>query len=281
MESTLWFKLFFRFLIVIIPIYVLSIYINDTSEDHVKDQLIHSMVLSNQFFIQSFEDEIAHTIRLQQELFSDTDLNKLSILSDTMNEYEKTSSILRVQEKIRVINNAGKFTQHVKVYITSLDRLITPYEISQPAPKDLNSLIVSRSKVGPILISWNNKLMLGNPYQTGRDANGQPIFLVGVELSISRIKDVLNQFSEVNKGGEIYFVNFDDNWMISNNVNDRDISEIIDYVKENVNLHKSNHNEIEINKDKYLIAYEYSDFLNFALIVNMPREHALGPFRTL
>lgn len=260
-----------------VPIYALSIYINHTSANHIKDKLIQSKMSQNQFFMSSFESEIVHLMELQDEFISDRDLHNFALSSATMGEFEKLTAILRIQGKLKMIT--GKYIETVNLYYPSLNLLISPNEINEPTAEQLESLQQSTVTVGPKMTLWNNKLLLGVPYQVGSDVHGQPFFLFGIELSIPKIEDALLKFIKANNGETAHFINVDENWIVSGNREDPDQPFINEYVKKHIRDNQTNHGEIEVNGEKYLAAYGYSNYINVALATYVPKERIFSPLK--
>ncbi|TDG00702.1 sensor histidine kinase [Paenibacillus piri] len=279
-KGSLFPKLALRFLIVILPFYILSLLMNDFSQSTTREQLLQLMASRTEFYLDSIETDIGQLMHLQKEYFSDTDLHNLSELSATMSDYEKSSAILRLQEKLRMIKNTSKYTKKVEVYIPSLGRLIEANDFSnEPAKEEMDFLRKTSSTYTSHLLNWNGKLLMGVPYQIRTDARSEPIFYWGIELSHEKMSNALLSFADYSQGGAI-LINPQESWDISNYRDDPITGSLAGYFQ-NMKLtdEKSGQGVLNMNRQSFFVTYKKSELLGMLLAVYVPEKEVIGPLQ--
>lgn len=189
-------KLFFTFLILLVPVFVFSLQLIEVGKNEMKSQISNSKMEQVQFYKTSLEEEIERIVALQQQYLNDRDLQKLSSLSSSLTEYERTIIINRIYQKLTVLKNSSAYIEDVEVKIPSINRSISPtrYINEYHLNEDLYT-----NEYGVIL--KNDHMFLTMAYPA---VNAQtPQFIIEIHLSISYLEQSLQQFT-IN-GGAILF----------------------------------------------------------------------------
>lgn len=274
-------KLVIRFLIVILPFCALSLLMNGSSQTNIKEQLFQSMDARSRYYLDTIEAEFLQIVKLQREYLSDTDLHRLSELSDTMTDYERTSAILRIQEKLNLIQNSSKYTKSVEVFIPSIGKLIGSNVFMDEVPEQrIDLLRTTTSTVGTQLFRLKDKVFIGIPYQIRTDASGNPIYFWGIEVNVERIQSDLKKFAENNNGGAL-LVSVKDDWSITDSGKNNSIHMNMIRYLQNHPPNKGNigQSTTVIDNKSYFISYIKSDILDMVFVVYVPEQEILGPLQ--
>ncbi|NOU71222.1 HAMP domain-containing protein [Paenibacillus sp. LMG 31458] len=278
-------KLVIALLLVMIPIYGISLYMNQTAEENVHNELSQSVVSSVHFYLSSFEAEMQRLMRLNKELIFDDEFQKIRTISDAMDDYTRSQTILSVKNKLHLLKTSSSFVDDVKVYIPALDRGIFANSFDNHIPDDeLGVLQKSLSQYGTPFTFWNNRLLLSEVYPL-------PIYhletsiALGVVLSKEQIQHSLAQISQVKDSGAS-FINLKQNWIVTDGKSNEPIlSALKEFVSEPRFKDKASGQEsVTVRGVKYLFTFEYSKLLDTYLTVNVPEDQVLGPlgkYRTL
>ncbi|HEY0828583.1 MAG TPA: hypothetical protein VGE40_10840, partial [Bacilli bacterium] len=87
-------KLVFTFLLVIVPMYVLSLAMNQSGTASVRNEIMQSMQSTVHFYQSSFEHEINRISTLKKEYVTDEDLQNLSHIAGIMSDYDRRRATL-------------------------------------------------------------------------------------------------------------------------------------------------------------------------------------------
>ncbi len=102
---TIYPKLVLSFLLMIIPIYVSSLMMNQSGKDVVKKQISDSMASRVHFYLTSLETELARLTRLKLEYVNDDDLLTLGTVAERLNDFERSRTILAVKSKLYLLKS--------------------------------------------------------------------------------------------------------------------------------------------------------------------------------
>ena len=92
-------KLVLAFLIVIVPLYALTLKINENGKASVRSEISKSAMSNVHFYLYTLQSEMERIIKMQREYMNDEDLQLLSVASWDMTPYERTSRALKLQKK--------------------------------------------------------------------------------------------------------------------------------------------------------------------------------------
>src|SRR5690554_5686771 len=110
-------KTILTFLLVITPLYVVSLVMNIEGTKSVQNEIEKSVTASIEFYLNTLETEISRTRVLQQELLVNKDLIRLSALGNQMSDYARGQAILRILEQMNMVQRTGQYIQSIDIYI--------------------------------------------------------------------------------------------------------------------------------------------------------------------
>jgi len=269
-------KLLLSFLVVMIPIYGISIYIIQSAENNTREELSQSVASKVHFYISSFENEMERIIRINKELIFNDDFQKIRTIAAELDDYTRIQTILNVKEKLNLLKTSSLYVQNVKVYIPSLDRGIFANSYDNHIPEDeLYALKMSGSS-GSKITYWKKSLFLSEVYPDPFQKLPLTIAL-GVDLSSKKLQDTLNQIVDKARAGAS-FINIKQKWSFSDGKSDFILPELRKFFDNPaINGRTSYQGSLNINGMDYLITFEYSKLLSTYLAVYIPEDNVLGP----
>ena len=140
-KITIYPKLVLTFLLVLIPLFLLSLIMNQYGSANVKTEITNSMQSKVHFYNSALENDFTRIIQLMKEFASYDDLDLLSNRSEILGYYNQLESTRKLQKELSVIKNASNYIKTAQVLIPSIDRTITDNSvgaISQDEFKALN-----------------------------------------------------------------------------------------------------------------------------------------------
>lgn len=270
-------KLILSFLVVLIPIYGLSIYAIQSAEENVRDQLSQSVVSNVNFYMSSFENEMQRIMQLNKELIFDDDFQKIRTIADAMDDYTRAQTILSVKKKLQLLKTSSLYVENVKVYIPSLDRGIFANNYENEFPQDELDALMESGRVGSPLTYWKNGLFLSDMYPKPYLQKLHPTIALGVDLSTPKLQSSLHRIIDMNGAGAA-LINIGQNWSFSDGKSDFILSKLRVFLSAQVQKDSvSDQGSLTVNGKKYSITFTYSKLLQTYLAVYIPESQLLGP----
>ena len=118
-------RLIIAFLIIMVPIYILGIYIYQWGLNTVKSDITKSTISQASFYLEGLENEIERIKILQYDCLNDENLNKLAIRWDIMDQYEVIEAISQLHQRLITIKNSSEYIKDISVHIYSIQRTIS------------------------------------------------------------------------------------------------------------------------------------------------------------
>ncbi|SFT04955.1 sensor histidine kinase [Paenibacillus sp. BC26] len=269
-------KLLLAFLIVIIPIFSISIYIIQSAEKNMREELSQSVVNNVQFYMSSFESEMARIIQINKELIFNEDFQKIRTIAAEMDDYTRVQTILKVKDRLNLLKTSSLYVENVKVYIPSMERGIFSNSYDNHIPLDeLNALKMS-GRTGGKITYWEKGLFLSEVYPDPFQKLPLTIAL-GVDLSTKKLQESLRQIVDMDGAGAS-FINVKQNWSFSDGKHDQLLPEIKAFLNNpDLKGRAIDQSNISIKGKNYVITYGYSKLLDTYLVVYIPADEVLGP----
>jgi len=267
-------KLIITFLIVLTPLFTLSLVMNMYGSASVKKEITGSMLSKVHFYNGMLENEFGRTIDIMREFARYDDLDLLSNRTEIMSYYEQRGAIRNLQKELSVIKNSSNYIQEASVHIPSIDRTISDDDFAVIRQEEFDALNVLTNLFESPFIYWQDRLFISLPYPI--KSNRQlPDFVVDIEISIPLLKNALLQFTN-HKAGNTMLVHLDDGWRIGGD-EPEGILKAIDSVIQADGATAADLHSVTADGEKYLVAFEKSKTLGTTLIMYEHESTVLGP----
>ena len=271
-------KLIMTFLLVLVPIYTVSLMMNQSGANSVNEEISSSMKSRAHYYLNSFEIEMNRIVKLKEEYLVDNDLQELSTLAPAMTDFNRTRAILRLQQKMLLMKDSSLYIDDVKVYIPIMGRTIFTNYYGNDMPVEEWKVLNTNDQHGSPFFYWQNKLLMGGVYPRYVGSNGKPVEALEVVLSQRAIQQYLGQIINSTQGGAI-LINLDQKWWVADQQQDSSvISQVKDFLLQ-ARFHgmSTGQGSMELNHKRYLTTFEKSNSLDTILLVYVPEEKILGP----
>lgn len=278
-KFTVFHKLIFAFLILILPVYFLSFLINHASLNYLRDEIEGSASANMHFYLSSFETEIIRLNNLLNAYLINKDFQDIANKWQIMSDYTKAEAILEVKNKLEILATSSPYVSDVKAYIPSLGRSIFANSYAYTIPEQEIEFLTS-NPTESILLNWDSKMLIKGQYPRSIYVQSF-VLLLEVELSSDKIRDLLLNMT-YEEGSCAAFINVDDNWIFSDNKNDEVIWQLYNELSQDEKSKTSYQAQtrFENGKTQYLAIYEYSSYLNTYFALCIPESQLLKPIRT-
>ncbi|WP_221469051.1 sensor histidine kinase [Cohnella nanjingensis] len=273
------------FLLIILPIYALSIEIYQWTVQTQRQDISNTMLSQVDFYKENLEKEIQRVKLLQYYFMDDVNLQQLAFLPESLDDYGKAQSILQVQQHLKSIASSSSYIISASAYIPSIDRVISSSAFESSIPyEEFNALDVNAyNSKSAQTIYWNKRLFLSisnlsnTPIDTQSKDKKKPAYIIALELNLRVLEDALKQFNNYNDGGAL-LVDHRNNFVLTSTNNAEENSTVSEYVKTAVKTAKSGSKNIKIMDKSYWMIYTSSDYLGITLSKFVPESEVLKAF---
>ncbi|WP_040950686.1 sensor histidine kinase [Gorillibacterium massiliense] len=268
-------KIIIAMLVIIVPMDILNFLMNQYGVKTVRQEILQSSASNVHFYLSSLETEINRIVRLEREyISSDDDFRKLGVIPESMDDYERGITILRIENKLSILKSSSPYIKDIKIYFPRLGRTIWTTTISETIPSDETNAIrhAEGTSISPFTFI-DNRMVLGMVYPS---LGNEMLFTMEVELSIPLLRESLAQMSNKQNSGSL-LLNESKHWHVSDKEQEYIDSEIRSFlVKQADEGMLYGNKRIEIGKKMYLLYYERSESLGLTLVHYVPEAEAMG-----
>jgi two-component system sensor histidine kinase YesM len=200
-------RLIVTFLIILIPLYVLSVVIHSWGVSIIRKEIVKSMQAKIELHEIIFNNEIARIYDLQNDCLQDEDLLKLTFTSEILSDYEKIQALNRLNRRLYTLKNSSIYINDVRLIISDIGKTISANNgVSDLSAQDQAILSSFSSNRLDMLIKQGNSLIAQKRNYAANLAAAQPHFVIQTEFSN---RALLNTFQTLNtyqgSGALLYF----------------------------------------------------------------------------
>ncbi|WP_442604486.1 sensor histidine kinase [Paenibacillus sp. KN14-4R] len=277
-DSSIFKKIMAAFLAALLPLMAITWMINEMGAEKIRSEISESILNTIRFYLDSLDKEGDRISRYLPNYVMDKDLMEIATTGTAMSDYDRARKILDIQKRLDLMKNSSPFIQEAKAYVPLIERTIlsSKYETSID-PQEYEAMQQSAKHFEQPFVYWNDRLFITMQYPTSTVKN--PIYVVGVELSTSKIKETLMQISSA-RGGQSVLFNLDRGWKVASDLD----SKLLEYLKYFA-LEKKNaaseegYETLNYGGQRYLTVYKYSNLWNSYSITCIPEAKILGPLQ--
>ncbi|OKP89782.1 two-component sensor histidine kinase [Paenibacillus helianthi] len=203
MRHTIFIRMVVTYLVIILPILLLGLYLYNWSYKNASQDLSRATLSQLTYYLEALNREIEWMEIQQYDLAQDTELNKIAVTWEFMDDVQKRESLNYITQRVTSLKNSSAYISDVYVHIRTIDKTIS----AMNAIDDLDSgkynffQSVDLKKEGR-LINWNNFLELSVAESSGRMGE-PPLFIIQIELDNEKLKDSLKQINAYAESGSL------------------------------------------------------------------------------
>ncbi|NUU76734.1 sensor histidine kinase [Paenibacillus xylanilyticus] len=202
-------KLMIAFVLVILPLYGISILITHYSSKQMQTEVENAHDSKLHFYHNHLQFELERMSGLVNEFSFDETMSTLSTRAAIMSKYEITSSLNDIHKKLGQIMVTSPYISDVVYYVPALQKRVSAVDgIRSVEDEEWKSLLATMGNLnGELSASANDLYFLkSNPYNMNHEE--PPNFILGIRLSAVELKKRLQQLSET--GGSDITLSFGD-----------------------------------------------------------------------
>lgn len=269
-------KLVLSFLLMIVPMAVLSLYLNDLSKNNIKTEISESVLSRLHFYRVSFETEITRINKMMKEYINDDDLIKLSGIHEAMEDFEKTQTILRLQKKLSFMKDSSLYIKRTQLFIPALDRTISETVDPEMRREEVEYLRHIQRKGYPYISVYEGKLVAGQVYPQLLKPDQEPVFVLEIEFSQTAIESALREVVDTSMGGGALLLQRDRDWFVSA-TDDSDLNgQFAALIHDSFDGQDVGQRTGLFHNKRYIVSYENIPAIGMMLAVWQPEKNFLG-----
>ncbi|MFB8374041.1 sensor histidine kinase [Paenibacillus taichungensis] len=267
-------KLMIAFVLVILPLYGISIMITHTSSKQMQTEVEKAHESKLYFYHNHLQFELERMSGLVTEFSFDDTMSTLSTRAAIMSRYEVTSSLNDIHNKLGQIMVTSPYISDVVYYVPALHKRVSAVDgIRNVEDTEWKDLLATMGNLnGELSYSDNNLYFLkSNPYNMNHEE--PPNFILGIRLSAEELKHRLQQLAET--GGSDITLSFGEQHHVLISSSDEPVSA--------VQLQKVSPDSPEsmqvtrYQSDPYLYYSLYNPDHSFTLTASIPNDVLQAP----
>lgn len=282
-DSSIFQKIMAAFLAALFPLMAITWLINEKGSDIIRSEISESILNTTRFYLDSLDKEADRISRYLPNYVMDKDLMEIATTGNYMSYYDRAQKILDIQRRLELMKNSSPFIQEARAYIPLIDRTILSNKFETSMNKqEYASMQQNKRLYEEPFIYWNDRLFISMQYPINTVKN--PIYIVAVELSTTKIRETLSQIGS-SRGGQSVLLNLERGWEIESDMDPELLEQMKSFAADKRELQKDEGYEtIMYNSKRFLTVYKYSSLWNSYSIMCIPEETILGSleiYRTL
>ncbi len=122
-------KVLLVFLIVVLPMYFLSVYVTVKGQNSVRNEILKSAESKGDFYLSFLETQIYNVMTLQLNILNDSQVRMFKQSGWVMPLSEKLITLNYVRDMLRNTKNMNAYIDDIRVFIPNLDKEVTTQQV--------------------------------------------------------------------------------------------------------------------------------------------------------
>ncbi|PZD97111.1 two-component sensor histidine kinase [Paenibacillus sambharensis] len=273
MRNSIFARLVFTYLIVVVPIILLGVYLYQWSYHNASNDITRATVKQLEYYLDGLNREIEWMELQLFDTVEDSGLNKLSATWSLMDSAEQRESLNELLSRLTSFQNSSPYMKDVSVHIRPINKTVSAVNAVQPLDEVRFHTFNTRTGLtGSRLRLWNGKLHLSASKQNAR--NGEdPIFIVQIELDSEKLRRSLNQINLYKDSGSLLILEENEYTIRSHPQSDASILQFV----QKASSTSDNEFRMEMNGKSYHLNKVYSQSLGLSVAAYLPEETVKRP----
>ncbi|MBD0380902.1 sensor histidine kinase [Paenibacillus sedimenti] len=274
-------KLVVTFLVVLLPLNLLSLYMNQASSENVKKEISSATLSKVHFYMGLIEAEILRVMKSEQNFILDEDLLLLALQGDLIDANAKREAFLRLEQRLDLLKGSSSFIENTLLHIPLLKRTITNKEILDELSAEYVPLRHISSRNDAPFVIWKDNMYLNFSYPerpNGIDKK-EPQFVISLEVSQKEFQRVLMQLTD-GLEDEALLIGEGNEWSLSSDPNNPITTKIFGEMKAKTDTSSNPYMQtVRVDGTNYIAFVEKSSDIGISLAVMIPEKQFLGPLK--
>lgn len=203
MRHSILIRLLVTYLAIILPILLLGLYLYNWSYKNASQDLSRASLTQLSFYLEDLNREIEWMEIQQFDIAQDTELNKLAVTWEFLDDIQKREGLSYVTSRLTSLKNSSAYIDDVYVHIRTINKTVSAMngidDFDHTKFHFFQAIDIQR---GHRLINWNNFLELSVSQSSGKLGEA-PLFIVQIELDNEKLKESLKKINVYAEGGSL------------------------------------------------------------------------------
>ncbi|MGG4143122.1 histidine kinase [Paenibacillus algorifonticola] len=192
-RNTIFMRQVIIYLIVILPIILLGVYLYNWSYKNASEGLSRTSEAQLTNYLEALNREIEWMELQEFDLLEDTELNRLVVTWEMMDNVEKRASLNYLIRRLTSFKNSSVYIKDVYVHIRPVNKTISfSNAITDLDVDKYNYFRFSIGRSEQRLVKWENTLHLSTSKYSGKKGE-EPLFVIQIELDREKLRYALDQ----------------------------------------------------------------------------------------
>jgi len=276
-RKSIYMKLVLSFLLMVVPILMLSLYLNHLSKNKIQDELSESFLSRIHFYLTSFETEVSRLNKMKTEFINDGDLLRLSGLLSSLDDFERTQTILRLQNKLAFMKDSSRYIERIKLFIPALERTLSETYGMRIPQETIDRYVQHQFEHDGKILAMHEMLILAQVYPALLKPGTAPQFVIEIDLDQAWIEATLRDVLGTSNGGGAMLIASGQEWWLSSG----EQAAFIDRIQQEMralppSTGSSGLHEMRFEGQTYVISFVQSAELDLLMLVWQPQNSFLG-----
>ncbi|MEH7494448.1 sensor histidine kinase [Neobacillus niacini] len=262
-------KLVLTFLLVLSPIYIIGLMMNESGAQHVKEEIAHSLDSRVNLYMELLDSDFNRTMELMKEYINDEDLLDLSTSAEIMSELEKNKAILRLKQRLNILKGSSKFVENAFVMIPLIDRTVSSNvdAITELDREEFDSLKKLKNLYESPFIQMGDQIFISIPYPDPSISKEQT-FVLAVEVSRPQLASALKSFTD--SGGAAVLDGRNIPSIVAEDLKGEGQQLFLQEMKDIGNANFTSIRNVKIGDKFYMVAHKESERLDIRMSMFVP-----------
>jgi len=191
--------------LLVLPLYSINLSINYKAANSNQQELIRTMEVRVQLYMESLEKEVMRLMELKREYILDADLLQLSTISTGMTGFDRIQSILNLQKRMQILRTSSSMIANTNIYIPSMNRTINTYQYELEINEEEFNVMKTK-ETDDLFVYWDDRMFLNLTFPYDAVSKGvSPHYVFSIEISNHNLYESMNEMMEYEEGGIMLF----------------------------------------------------------------------------
>jgi len=272
-------KLLVAFMIVIVPVFTLSLFLSVENEKIVYENLANATTSKMEFYSQLLDVEFVRINNMQKELINDRNLIRITEFNDVISEIEWRESIINLQNRLNQITATSPYIKDISLFFPKQkEKLTTTIYTNDILESEYTPFTKDKSLIQNPLNYKEDQLFLSfyfSPYAL--TSLEEPLILINARVNTVEVQSILQKMMN-NQMGYVFFISPDMKWSISDGrtnppvLDVKTLTTMTESSQDNQTL-----NRVAIDGVEYFVSHIRSDEYGYHVAVMTPMREMLAP----
>ncbi|GIQ64505.1 sensor histidine kinase YesM [Paenibacillus cisolokensis] len=200
LHNTIFARLVFTYLVVILPIIMLGVYLYNWSYKNASEEVSRNSQAQLSAYLEDLDREIEWMEIQQYDILQDGELRKIALTWDLIDGVERKESVNYLLHRLTSIKSTSAYIKDIYIHIRSIGKTVSGAGGLYDFDAERYAAVRSEAEVGGRLLKLGDSLNLsGSMY--GGNGEDEPLALIQIELDNEKLKESLAQVNVYPESG--------------------------------------------------------------------------------